>query len=144
MFLQFLWIPSPKARGGCQRVRENNACVQTKAFSTGKSTVAIPRSPAARGEAAADAASDDPDFLTMGVRNDVPGWSCRARAHGATIDKLRMAEFWFEREEGAEGHWLKRMAKRRGVIATAKIRKGEVVPHPPSDAYPGRSHCGLT
>lgn len=50
-----------------------------------------------------------------------------ARAHGATIDKLRMAEFWFEREEGAEGHWLKRMAKRRGVIATAKIRKGEVV-----------------
>jgi hypothetical protein len=30
-------------------------------------------------------------------------------------------------EEGEGGHWLNRMAKRRGVMAKSKIRKGEVV-----------------
>ena len=51
----------------------------------------------------------------------------RARAHGAEVDKLQIAEFLFEMEEGEKGHWLNRMAKRRGVMATSKIRKGEVV-----------------
>ncbi len=43
------------------------------------------------------------------------------------VDKLEMAEFWFEVDDGTEDHWLKRLAKRRGVMATKKIKKGEVV-----------------
>ena len=51
----------------------------------------------------------------------------RAALNGAQVTKISIGEFLFEAEADPEKNWQQRLRKRRGMRATKRILKGEVV-----------------